>query len=107
MMSRCSDFEFVLGTQAGGHLVAAQGLRLHVRLLEDAAAGAHKCLRQAVHELERVELRAAGDLQAPADISRKVSSSAAEKQLFPEPLLICMRWKRRTDILGCKYMAGA
>jgi hypothetical protein len=51
---------------AAGYLVAAQGLGLHVRLLIDAAAGADKSLRQAVAELERVELRAARDLQAPA-----------------------------------------
>jgi hypothetical protein len=53
--------------------VAAQGLRLHVRLLEDAAAGADKRLRQPVHELERVELRAAGDLQAPDEMSKLIS----------------------------------
>ena len=52
--------------------MAAQGLRLHVRLLEDATAGADKRLRQPVHELERVELRAAGDLQAPATHERLV-----------------------------------
>lgn len=48
------------------YLVAAQGLLLHVGLLEDAATLTDKRLRQAVHELQRVELRAARHFQASA-----------------------------------------
>jgi len=51
---------------AGTHLLAVEGLRSHVRLLEDATAVLYKGLGEASDILERVELRAARELQAPA-----------------------------------------
>ena len=49
------------------HLSAVQdGLVDHPGLLVDAAAAAHEGLDDAVHEHERVEIRAVGELQAPA-----------------------------------------
>lgn len=51
---------------AGTRLLAVEGLRRHVRLLEDATAVLYESLGEASDILDRVELRAARELKAPA-----------------------------------------